>query len=180
MIRNDEVIRIGQFAKPHGIKGEISLIFTSDIFDRCDAGYLICDVDGILVPFFMEEYRFKNDSTALIKLEGVDTDADARELSGRDVFYPKRFAGEEDAGDAYTWEYFIGFRVEDAAYGDLGVVTDVDESTINVLLQVDRDGKELLVPAAEELITDIDHEARVLYMQLPEGFLDLENMQEIF
>lgn len=180
MIRNDEVIRIGQFAKPHGIKGEISLYFTNDIFDRGQSDYLVCDVDGILVPFFIEEYRFKNDSTALIKLEGVDTDADAREFTGRDVFYPARFAAGESGEDAYTWSYFIGFRVEDAAYGYLGVVADVDESTLNVLLQVERDGGELLVPAAEELIADIDHEARVIYMQLPDGFLDLENTPEIF
>lgn len=180
MIRNDDVIRIGRFVKPHGIKGEIGLHFTSDVFDRGDSGYLVCDVDGILVPFFIEEYRFKNDSTALIKLEGVDTDADAREFAGRDVFYPKRFAGEEAGDDDYTWDYFTGFRVVDAACGDLGVVADIDESTINVLLQVERDGRELLVPAAEELITDIDHEARIIYMQLPEGFSDLEKAPEIF
>lgn len=34
MIRKEEVYRIGQLAKPHGIKGEVAFHFTDDIFDR--------------------------------------------------------------------------------------------------------------------------------------------------
>ena len=77
MIRKDEVFKIGMFNKPHGVKGEISFTFTDDIFDRVDGEYLICLLDGIFVPFFMEEYRFRSDTTALVKLERVDTAAPA-------------------------------------------------------------------------------------------------------
>ena len=45
--------------------------FTDDIFDRVDCDYLICLLDGIFVPFFIEEYRFRSDSTALVKLEEI-------------------------------------------------------------------------------------------------------------
>ena len=61
MIRRDEVYKIGRIVKPHGLKGEVSFSFSDDIFDRTDSEYLICDMDGILVPFFMEEYRFRSD-----------------------------------------------------------------------------------------------------------------------
>ena len=70
MIRREEVYKIGVFNKPHGIHGELSFTFTDDIFDRVEADYLICLLDGILVPFFLEEYRFRSDTTALVKLEG--------------------------------------------------------------------------------------------------------------
>ena len=73
MIKREEVYKIGIFNKPHGIHGELSFTFTDDIFDRVEAEYLICLLDGILVPFFLEEYRFRSDTTALVKLEGVDT-----------------------------------------------------------------------------------------------------------
>lgn len=52
MIKSDEVFKIGQFAKPHGIKGEITLMTDCDVFDDTDDPYIICDMDGILVPFF--------------------------------------------------------------------------------------------------------------------------------
>ena len=58
MIRKEEVFKIGKIGKPHGVKGEVGLRFSDDVFDRVDAEYLILDIDGILVPFFMEEYRF--------------------------------------------------------------------------------------------------------------------------
>ena len=52
MIKKEDVFKIGQFAKPHGIKGEIALVTNSDVFDDSDDPYIICEMDGILVPFF--------------------------------------------------------------------------------------------------------------------------------
>ena len=75
MITREELIRIGRFNKPHGVKGELSFTFTDDVFDRTECPYIVCEIDGIFVPFFIEEYRFKSDTTALIKLEDVDNEA---------------------------------------------------------------------------------------------------------
>ena len=55
MITHEQVYRIGRIGKPHGVKGEVSLQFSDDVFDRVDADYLVLETDGILVPFFMEE-----------------------------------------------------------------------------------------------------------------------------
>ena len=78
MIKREEVYKIGIFKQAPRIHGELSFTFTDDIFDRVEAEYLICLLDGILVPFFLEEYRFRSDTTALVKLEGVDTTERAR------------------------------------------------------------------------------------------------------
>ena len=67
MIKKEDVYRIGRLGKPHGVQGEISFMFDDDVFDRSDADYLVLDIDGILVPFFMEEYRFKGSETAIMK-----------------------------------------------------------------------------------------------------------------
>ena len=82
MIRCEEVYKIGRLGKTHGVRGEISFLLDDDVFDRTDADYLILDIDGILVPFFIEEYRFKTDSNALMKFDGIDTQERARELTG--------------------------------------------------------------------------------------------------
>jgi len=57
LIRQDEVYSIGVIGKVHGIKGEVTFNFDDDVFDRVDADYVVIDIDGILVPFFFEEYR---------------------------------------------------------------------------------------------------------------------------
>ena len=81
MIRRDDVYKIGKLGKPHGVKGEITFAITDDVFDRVDADYLILDIDGILVPFYIEEYRFKNDENVLVKFEDIDTQEQVREAT---------------------------------------------------------------------------------------------------
>lgn len=156
MIKKDEVFKIGIFNKPHGVKGEISFTFTDDIFDRVECEYLVCLLDGIFVPFFIEEYRFRSDTTALVKLEGVDTSEKARMFTNVEVYFPKKYVGEEeDSDDIPTWNYFIGFKVEDVNHGELGEIVAVDDSTMNVLFAIEKGGEELLLPAHEEFITKL-------------------------
>ena len=177
MIRPEEVYKIGMFNKPHGIGGELQFTFTDDIFDRVEAEYVVCPMDGILVPFFIEAYRFRSDTTALMKLEGVDTQEQARQFINTPVYFPVKHAQETPA-EELSWTFFIGFCLEDTAHGYLGEVTDIDDSTPNVLFVVEHQGEELLIPAHEEFILDIDTTHRVITMHLPEGLLDLDNAEE--
>ena len=173
MIKRDEVFKIGVFNKPHGIKGELSFTFTDDIFDRVDCEYLICLLDGIFVPFFIEEYRFRSDTTALVKLERVDTSEQARKFTNVEVYYPKKYVEEDDSDDIPTWKYFVGFQVLDINHGNLGEIVNVDESTMNVLFAIEQeDGEEILLPAHEEFILKIEKKKRVITVAVPEGLLD--------
>ena len=158
------------FAKPHGIKGEISLVTNSDVFDDAEDPCVICEIDGILVPFFVEEYRYKTDTVILLKLENVNDEKAAREFTNREAFFLLDAVDEDDLVGDMTWDSFIGYTVIDEHHGELGKITDVDETTINVLLQI---GEELLLPAAEELITSADHDNKTLQVSVPEGLLDL-------
>ena len=168
MIKENEVYKIGRVGKPHGISGEVTLRFSDDVFDRVDADYLVLMVDGILVPFFIEEYRFRSDEVALVKFEDIDTKDRASELTGCDVFFPRHLA---DAGDdVLTWSQIVGYDIVDVSSGKtIGRIEAVDETTINTLLELS-DGT--LIPAADEFIEDIDHEERKLMMRLPEGLVN--------
>lgn len=172
MIKAEDVYRIGIINKPHGVHGELLFTFDDDIFDRVEADYIICMMDGILVPFFFESYRFRSDTTALIKLEGIDTEQQAKRMTNVEVFFPKDHA-EELEDNELTWNYFVGFLINDVNKGDIGKVTDVDDSTINTLFVVDYKGTEILIPAQEDFIVDLDREKGVITMQIPERLLDL-------
>lgn len=177
MIRREDVYKIGIFNKPHGIHGELSFTFTDDVFDRVEGDYLICLLDGIFVPFFIEEYRFRSDSTALVKLEGVDTAERARMFTNIEVYFPAQHAQEAGPGEL-SWDFFVGFRVEDVQHGELGEVVEVDNSTVNTLFVIEKDGNELLLPAQEEFIVDIDRMHRVMTVNIPEGLLSLDELPE--
>ena len=169
MIKKEEVYKIGRIGKAHGVKGEVSFNFDDDVFDRVDAEYLILEVDGILVPFFMEEYRFRSDSTALVKFEDIDTQDRARELTNCDVYFPRDLADDEE--EVLTYSFLVGFDIVEASTGKkVGTIASVDESTLNILFELE-DG--MLIPASEELITDIDKDNKAITIALPEGILDL-------
>ena len=88
MIKKEEVYKIGRIGKPHGVHGELQLQFSDDVFDVVDADYLILDIDGILVPFFMEEYRFRSDEIALMKFCDIDSDATSTRTDGMYCLFP--------------------------------------------------------------------------------------------
>lgn len=177
MIKKEEVYKIGIFNKPHGIHGELSFTFTDDTFDRVDCDYLICLLDGIFVPFFIEEYRFRSDSTALVKLEGIDTSERARMFTNIEVYFPAKHAEEAAPGEV-SWDFFVGFRVDDVRHGELGKVVEVDTSTLNTLFVVEQEEDELLIPAQEEFIVSIDQVRKIITVDLPEGLLALDECED--
>ena len=169
MIKQEEVYKIGRLGKAHGVKGEVSFQCDDDIFDRVDADYLVLDIDGILVPFFMEEYRFRNDSVCLVKFCDIDTQQRAQELTGCDVYFPRALA--EDSEEQPSLSMLVGFDIVDASSGNaVGRIASIDDSTVNILFELE-DGS--LIPANDELIENIDGTSHTITMHLPEGILDL-------
>lgn len=176
MIRQEDVYKIGETGKPHGVKGEINFMFDDDVFDRVDADYLVLLIDGILVPFFMEEYRFKSGSTALVKFCDIDTKEQAAMLTGSVVYFPKSMSDRDE--NEITWDEIKGFRLinGDATGNFIGTVMSVDDSTENVLFEVQTpSGSDVLIPAVPEFILNIDSEKKEITVSLPEGLLELDD-----
>ena len=114
---------------------------------------------------------------AWVKLEGGETAERAGMFTNVEVCYPVEH-GEEAGPGELTWEFFVGFRVEDVQHGELGEVVEVDNSTVNTLFVIEKDGEELLLPAQEEFIVNIDQMHRIITVNVPEGLLALDELPE--
>lgn len=173
MIRQDDVYKIGRLGKPHGIHGELSLQFSDDVFDRTDADYLILDVDGILVPFYIDEYRFRSNETALITFCDINSQEKVRRFTGCDVYFPRHLSDSNEQN--ISWAELIGYALTDEITDrEIGIIRSVDDSTINILFEAeDEQGKNHLIPASTDLITGIDSQRKEIRINLPEGILDL-------
>lgn len=170
MIKQDDVYKIGRIGKPHGIKGDLTMMVEDDVFDRVEGEYLILLIDGILVPFFIEDYRFRSEQSALVKFCDIDTQERASELTGCDVFFPRSLSDSDDT-DTLTWQEAIGYQVADDNSGKtLGTISYIDTSTANTLIELDNG---MLIPAAYEIIKDINTEQRLITMSLPEGLMEI-------
>ena len=173
MISDDSVYKIGFISKAHGLHGELNFHFTDDIFDSGDSPYLLIRVDGIIVPFFIENLRYRSDNVAIVKLEGIDNIEQTQQLVGNDVLFERNKTIETDQ-DGYTLEYFIGFQVFDSDGILKGIITGVDEQTENWLFIVEsNDGSVHYIPAHSAFILSINSETKEIRMQLPEGVWDL-------
>lgn len=164
-----DTYKIGTLTRTHGIGGELSMNFTDDVWDRADADYVFLEVDGIQVPFFLEGWRFRSDSVALLKFQDIDSSESALEYVGADVYFPHDLTPEPSEDDEYTWRHFTGWKVVDDIAGEIGEIEHVEDSTANTIFFVG----DKLIPATEDFIEKIDAKERTIYMNLPEGLLDL-------
>ena len=170
MINRDNLVKIGQFTKPHGIKGEISLLSDYDISEISGATYIVCNMDGILVPFFIDSHRQKSSTTMLVKFKNIDSEEKVKLLSGKTAYMKSDMLPPDDDDDI-SWNNLEGYSVIDEKEGILGQVTDIDDSTMNILLMVDYKGGETLIPIA--LVTDVDEVSKTIIVSLPEGFFEI-------
>ena len=183
MIEESEVFEIGSITRTHGVRGEVAFLFTDDVWDRVEADYLFLRLDGLLVPFFLEEWRFRSDTVALLKFEDIDSATAAERLVGATVYFPKTLTPQEVDDENLTWRMFTGFQVyttlsleEGQGEGLLGTVTGVDERTANTLLYITTpEGREIIIPAVEEFIISADHQARTLLVDIPDELLTLND-----
>ncbi|MBR5639095.1 MAG: 16S rRNA processing protein RimM [Muribaculaceae bacterium] len=173
MITSDEIIAIGKFNKPHGISGEISATINTltDVLNNCSC--IVCDIDGIFVPFFIKALRNKSQETFLLSIDDINSDEEAAILVNKDI-YVKRSEYYEviEDEDRIPLDFFMNFN---AIVNEInGKIVDIDDSTANVLFVIETtDGKSILIPAVEEFITDFDSKERTIKMEVPDELLNL-------
>ena len=97
----------------------------------------------------------------------------ARNYTGREVFFPRHLSDSD--GENMTWAEIIGFQLVDAVSGKLvGTLDRVDDSTLNLLFEVTTpEGDDILIPASNDLIEEVNAEKKEIRMAIPEGLLDL-------
>ncbi len=176
MIEKDDLLPVGKFQRTHALKGELNALLDIDPEYFEEENPLIVDMDGIMVPFYLDTVRPKGASSFLIKLDGVDSEESARQFVNKAIY-----AGRESLSEFIGEEYRIaedmeGYRVIDETLGELGVLSHIDDSTENALLVVDTpDGGELLIPAVDDFILSVDDDNATVFTAVPQGLIDLNS-----
>ena len=169
MIRRDEVYKIGKLGKPHGVKGEITFAITDDVFDRVDAEYLVLDIDGILVPFYLEEYRFKNDENVLSAIDPILFDAvNVKGSSDQKSFVSTISAPDKSKVDKCT-VIKAAAQHEDGTYSDVVTNTyfvgDMAEHIDGISESCKAAGKDLAVMSISMDADDLFDSAKGIYVK---------------
>ncbi len=163
MITNEQVIAIGKITRTHGKRGEVQCLTSNEYWDNADANFLILSINNILVPFRVLDWRGKGSDSLIFQLDGFTDEQSAQQIIGCQAFMLQSDISEEDEL-LPTWQSLVGYQVIDTDQGHLGMVEQVDETTINTLITLDS-GQ--LIPIHEDFIIDIKAESKELIICLP-------------
>jgi len=171
MISRDDLLHVGNTQKPYGIRGEIIILFRRAEYAEFDAEFYFLEIDGIPVPFAVEEFTFITDVSARVKFEDVNDEKQAARYVNTKVLLLREALNELNMQND-DWEFFVGYSIMDQHGEIIGIIREVDNTTINVLFVVQHDGTEFLIPATEDFIVAIDEGKKLIEMYLPEGLTD--------
>ena len=107
-------------------------------------------------------------------LEGLSNRNQSEALIGKEVFIDNDFFDSED-GESIFLSEIENFLVVDESVGNLGRIIGFSSNTIQDLLIIKYNEREIEVPFVNEFVKEIDYHKEIIYMNLPEGLLEIND-----
>ena len=176
MFKKEDCFFVGSFVKTHGVKGELVAKKSSDLLEKYKLETVLVDIDGGLVPFFITPNGLtpRNHATVRIHLEDMENEAKATRFIGCEIYVPFKDAPDyfEDK-DEIEASALIGFTYIDEKRGVLGIIEDIQDYSGNVVMVLELNGQEVMIPFSEDNFIEIDEDEKSITMVTPEGLIDL-------
>jgi 16S rRNA processing protein RimM len=175
-MKKDDHYLLGSLLKTTGIKGEIVLKFNNDCPEEIQKlESILVDVDQKLVPFFIDDIKIKSNSTAIVKIEGLDNEQQSNEFINSDFYIGY---DQVQLLQITPEEYIdvVGYMVKDQNNKDIGEVIEFIDIPENPVLNVKSAKGEILIPAKDELIIEVDDDLKVVQLHITDGLLDLNDL----
>lgn len=171
MTKND-CFFFGKITKTHGLKGELTVkLDVANPGDFKDLRYVLIEDRGNLIPYFIENQKINGDKM-IVQLQDVKKVEQAVAFMGKAVFLPNELMPELEDDDFYFQE-IVGFKMVDVLKGEIGEISNVLEYPTQAVIQVMKDGKEILIPIHDDIIQKVDKKAKILTVKAPEGLINM-------
>lgn len=159
---------IGKVVKAHGLKGHLKVLPYGETFSTLSAEEKITAnlPDGTSLTLTVAEISPHQKTFLLISRE-IGTVEEAHRLVGAELCVPESRLPPTDSGEFY-WYQLIGLEVVNTEGQKLGTLEEIIETGSNDVYVVRRGREEILVPAIEEVVRDVDLQRRLMTVDLPE------------
>ncbi len=160
------MVYIGYISRTHSFKGEIQISLDKKIVSLTRGDFVFIKIEGHFIPYKIENLKGKQDEPVLT-LEFITDYDTAYTLVGKEIYADI----EEQLEDAEIT--FIGFDLVDKQLSTIGTIKDIMEMPQQIMLVVDYNDKECYIPLAEDFIDYISLETKEIWVDLPQGILDI-------
>lgn len=164
---------LGKIVRKYSFKGELLVKLDTDepeLFTEMESVFV--EQRKNLIPFFIEESSLHKSELLRVRFEEVNTEEEADALIGAHLYLPLEFLPKL-TGTKFYYHEIIGFTAEDAAFGEIGKITGVNDTTSQALFEIDRQGKQILIPMIDHFIKKVDRENKIISLEVPEGLIEM-------
>ena len=164
----DPSLPIGKVIKAHGLRGHLKVLPYGETFSTLSAEEQITAnlPDGSSLILTVAEIR-PHQKTFLLMSHEIGTVEEARLLVGAELCVPESRL-PPTAPDEFYWYQLIGLEVVNREGQKLGILEEIIETGSNDVYVVRRGREEILVPAIEDVVLEVDLQRRLMTVDLPE------------
>ena len=172
-MQKEDCFYLGKIVKKYSFKGELLVKLDTDdpsIYTKMESVFI--DKNKNLIPFFIERSSLHKSTLLRVKFEDIDSEEDADKLLKSELYLPLEFLPQL-TGNKFYYHEIVGFEAEDLSFGLIGIIKGVNDNTNQAILEIDRNGSEILIPLIDDFIKSVDREQKKIILEVPEGLIDI-------
>ena len=113
----------------------------------------------------------KEGNEGFILFEEVSSPEKGKQYTGTEICLSEKDADRFFKKDADSLNYLNGYKVIDEDEGEIGIISEVVENPGQVLLSINKDGNEIMIPFVEDFIVSLNKRKKEIVLSLPEGLV---------
>ncbi len=170
--------KLGTIVAFKGTKGDVVIRLASPDYDIDEQEPVLVEIDGYLVPFFIQENSvfFSKNGEMSLKFDTLNSNEEAARVMKKDVYVSTEDLLVDDEADGDDWISdfkYANYDVFDQDSQLLGKIVDVDDIPGNPLLVIHNSfGEEILVPLNCAEVLDENDTIRTVKITIPEGLIE--------
>jgi len=164
---------LGKIVRKHSFKGEVVIKLDTDepqLYANMDAVFV--DLGNNFLPFFITKSLLQKGNQLRVKFEDVATEQDADAILKSDVYLPLDLLPKL-TGNKFYYHEVIGFTIEDIHFGEVGVLTGINDSTAQPLFEIKNGDTEILIPMIDNFIKKVDRKNKTIVIEAPNGLIEM-------
>lgn len=172
-MRKEDCFYLGKIVSKFSFKGELLIKLDTDepeLYTEMES--VLVEIHKNLIPFFIEKSSLQKSLLLRVRFEDIENEEEAEHLLKAAVYVPLTQLPEL-ADDQFYFHQVLGFTMVDQHFGEIGELQHINDSSPQALFEIDREGKQILVPVNDDFIVRVDKPNKKIHLNLPEGLVEM-------